>query len=67
MNHSALYQKLIQHCKSTIKKIKKQYLDMNPDNLYPKMGLTPDTHTKKRPNNFNEPQTQDGLPVCASG
>ena len=40
---------------------------MNPDNLYPKMGLTPDTHTKKRPNNFNEPQTQDGLPVCASG
>lgn len=41
---------------------------MNPDNLSPKMGLTPDpTKNKKRPNNFNEPQTQDGLPVCASG
>ena len=47
MNHSAVYQKLIQHCKSTIKKIKKQYLDMNPDNLYPKMGLTPDPTQKK--------------------
>ena len=40
---------------------------MNPDNLSPKMGLTPDPTKKKKTNNFNEPQTQDGLPVSASG
>ena len=42
---------------------------MNPDNLSPKMGLTPDPtkKKKKKTNNFNEPQTQDGLPVSASG